>query len=51
MFCGHGMAGGFSFTGFDHFLNAQGRYVPMMPDVLADHALELVYFTGADSLL
>ncbi len=46
----HGMAGGFTFTGIDHFINAQGRYVPMMPDFLADHALELVYFTGAAEL-
>ena len=28
----HGMAGGFTFTGVDHFVNAQTRYVPMMPD-------------------
>ena len=46
----HGMAGGFTFTSFDHFLNGEGRYVPMMPDFLADHALELVYFTGAAEL-
>ena len=46
----HGMAAGFTFTGFDHFLNAQSRYVPMMPDFLAENALELVYFTGVAEL-
>ena len=46
----HGMAGGFIFTGIDHFLNANRRYVPMIPDVLAGQALELVYFTGVAEL-
>ncbi len=46
----HGMAGGFVFTGIDHFVSAQARYVPMMPDALADYALELVYFSGAAEL-
>lgn len=46
----HGMAGGFTFTGIDHFVNAQTRYVPMMPDFLAGHALQLVYFTGVAEL-
>lgn len=41
----HGMVGGFTFTGLDHFLNTS-RYVTMLPDFLADHAMELVYFTG-----
>jgi hypothetical protein len=42
----HGMAGGFIFTGIDHFVNAQAQYVPMMPEALGDYALELVYFGG-----
>ena len=46
----HGMAGGFTFTGIDHFVNADTRYVPMMPDFLADHALPLVYSTGVAEL-
>lgn len=46
----HGMAGGFIFTGIDHFLNAESRYLPMLPEFLADHALELVYFSGAAEL-
>ena len=43
----HGIAGGFLFTGVDHFLNTHTRYVPMMPDFLADYAALLVYVTGA----
>jgi uncharacterized membrane protein len=46
----HGMAGGFIVTGIDHFVSGHSRYVPMLPDFLADHALELVYFTGAMEL-
>lgn len=46
----HGMAGGFTFTGIDHFVNAETRYVPMVPDFLADHALPLVYPTGVAEL-
>jgi uncharacterized membrane protein len=46
----HGMAGGFTLTGIDHFMNAHSRYVPMLPDFLADYALELVYCTGAAEL-
>lgn len=42
----HGMAGGFLFTGIDHFLNAAERYVPMMPDFLSPWAFELVWFSG-----
>lgn len=43
----HGMAGGFLFTGVDHFLHGQDRYVPMMPELLSPWAMELVWFTGA----
>jgi uncharacterized membrane protein len=46
----HGMAGGFIFTGIDHFVNSDSRYVPMLPDFLADYALELAYLTGAMEL-
>lgn len=46
----HGMAGGFTFTGIDHFVNAHSRYVPMLPDFLATYALELVYVTGIAEL-
>ena len=46
----HGMAGGFIFTGIDHFVNAHDRYILMMPDFLSDYALELVCFTGVAEL-
>jgi uncharacterized membrane protein len=46
----HGLALGLLFTGIDHFVNAGTRYVPMIPDPLADWALALVYFTGAAEL-
>jgi uncharacterized membrane protein len=46
----HGLAGGLTFIGIDHFVNAQTRYVPMLPDGLADYALELVYTTGVAEL-
>jgi uncharacterized membrane protein len=46
----HGLAGGLTCTGIDHFANAQTRYVPMLPDVLADYALKLVYTTGVAEL-
>ncbi len=45
----HGMAGGFIFTGLDHFLTVS-RYVPMMPAFLADYAVELVYLSGLAEL-
>ncbi len=46
----HGMAGAFTFTGADHFVNSDSRYVPMPPDFLSDYASELVYLTGAMEL-
>ena len=46
-----GMAGGFTFTGIDHFLNAKTRYVSMLPDFFDIYALELVYFAGVAELL
>ncbi|MDH6590404.1 putative membrane protein [Variovorax sp. TBS-050B] len=45
-----GMGLGFMFTGSDHFANAATRYVPMIPDTLAAHALGWVYLTGAAEL-
>lgn len=46
-----GMACGFFYTGIDHFLSASTRYVPMIPDALANHAYELVWITGVLELL
>jgi uncharacterized membrane protein len=46
----HGMAGGFVFTGSDHFVHGHSRYVPMLPEFMADHAVELVHLTGAMEL-
>jgi uncharacterized membrane protein len=46
-----GLAGGFLFTGIDHFVNTQERYVPMMPALLADWAVPLVLFTGVAEIL
>ena len=46
----HGMAGSFVFTGSDHFVHSYSRYVPMLPQFIADYAAELVYFTGAMEL-
>lgn len=46
----HGMAGAFTVTGIDHFVNSHSRYVPMLPDSLADYAVALIYFTGAMEL-
>jgi uncharacterized membrane protein len=46
----HGMAGGFTSTGIDHLVHAHNRHVPMLPDVLAEYALALVYLTGAAEL-
>ena len=45
----HGMAGGFIFTGLDHFLTLE-RYVPLMPAFLAPYAVELVYLSGIAEL-
>ena len=46
----YGMAGGFIFTGLDHFLTPS-RYVPMMPRFLAEYAMELIYLSGAAELV
>ncbi len=43
----HGLAGGLIFTGIDHFLSTESRYVPMMPQFLSDYAVPLIYLTGA----
>jgi uncharacterized membrane protein len=47
----HGLAGGFLYTGVDHFVHAQERYVPMIPDFLAGAATPLVYLSGAAEIL
>jgi uncharacterized membrane protein len=41
-----GAAGAFLFTGTDHFLSTQERYLPMMPDFFGSARLPLVWFTG-----
>lgn len=46
-----GMALGFLFTGVDHFVSGAMRYAPMLPPMLAEHALFWVYLTGAAELL
>lgn len=42
----HGMAVALLFTGTDHFVNDQIRYLPMMPAWFGSLALPLVWFTG-----
>lgn len=42
-----GAAGAFLFTGVDHFLSAETRYLPMMPAFFGHLAPPLVLFTGA----
>lgn len=48
MRCGMGL--GFVFTGVDHFVNAELRYLPMIPEFLAGQGLFWVHFTGAAEL-
>lgn len=48
MRCGMGL--GFVFTGVDHFVNAELRYLAMIPEFLAGQGLFWVYFTGAAEL-
>jgi uncharacterized membrane protein len=47
----YGLAGGFLFTGVDHFVHTHERYVPMIPSFLAPAAAELVYLTGIAEIL
>ena len=42
-----GAVGAFLFTGVDHFLNVDTRYLPMMPTFFGGLARPLVLFTGA----
>jgi len=42
-----GAAGAFVFTGCDHFISGESRYLPMMPGFFGELALPLVWFTGA----
>jgi uncharacterized membrane protein len=41
-----GTAGAFLFTGVDHFLSSETRYLPMMPEFFGDLRLPLIWFTG-----
>ncbi len=43
----HGMGGAFAYTGVDHFLRADTRYQPMIPDYLAPYDFGMVHITGA----
>ena len=47
----HGLALGLVFTGIDHFVSADTRYVPMIPPFLASQALFLVQASGVAELL
>lgn len=42
----HGMAGAFLFTGIDHFVSLETRYLPMMPPYLEHIGAELVIASG-----
>jgi uncharacterized membrane protein len=42
----HGMGGAFVFTGIDHFVSLESRYLPMMPPYLAQWGVELVIVSG-----
>lgn len=42
-----GAVGAFLFTGLDHFISADTRYLPMMPAFFGHLARPLVLFTGA----
>jgi uncharacterized membrane protein len=45
----HGMAGGFIFTGLDHFLTPE-RYVPLIPTFLSAYVQELNVISGIAEL-
>lgn len=45
----HGMAGGFLFTGIDHFLTPE-RYLPLMPAFLSAYTLEINTISGIAEL-
>ncbi len=45
----HGMAGGFIYTGIDHFVTVE-RYRSMLPEMLHAYSLELVYVSGVAEL-
>lgn len=42
-----GIGAAFLFTGVDHFLSLEARYVPMLPNFLSRWAVELVLISGA----
>src|SRR4249919_2154293 len=45
-----GAVAAFAFTGIDHFVNAEARYLPMMPAFFGPLSLPLIWFTGAAEL-
>lgn len=46
----HGLALGLLFTGTDHFVNGEARYLPMMPGAFGPLALPLVWLSGVAEL-
>ena len=42
----HGMAAAFLFTGIDHLINLDVRYLPMIPPYLSSYGRELVIASG-----
>lgn len=42
----HGMAGGLIWSGIDHFVSTESRYVPMLPSFFASHGVAVIYATG-----
>lgn len=42
-----GAASAFVFTGVDHFISGEIRYLPMMPPLFGDLRLPLIWFIGA----
>lgn len=43
----HGAAFGFLYTGLDHFISLENRYLPMMPDYLSAYGSELIMLSGS----
>jgi uncharacterized membrane protein len=42
----HGMGGAFLFTGIDHFMSLEARYLPMIPPYLSAWDVQLVMLSG-----
>ena len=47
----HGMGAAFVYTGLDHFIHAETRYQPMIPDYLAPYDFGFVAISGVLELL